>query len=863
MGEILYDLIIYPIWLLLEFVFKVAYTICHNPGISIIFVSLVVNILVLPLYLKSDALQAQERKKQKDMEGWVKHIRKTFKGDERFMILSEYYRQNDYQPYYVLKSSLSLLLQIPFFIAAYSFLSNLQLLHGVSFLMIKDLGLPDGILSVGGFSINVLPILMTLINLVSSVIYTKGGPLREKVQTVGMALVFLVLLYQSPSGLVFYWTLNNLFSLFKNIVMSIATRFGFEEKKKDPEEIADMERSGAPDMKYTTGTWFASSAFISVFMGMVVPLSVIVSSPIEFIKRGKYADPTSYVFTTGATVAGFFLVWGAVIFFLMTPRLKKIYSRVCVVIAVVFFMNFMFFSKTFGLLFDDLNFTGLYRYSFYESLMNVFVTVQVAIILIILARKHPKAVFSAMSILTVSGLAIVIYQTVRTSVTVRQSEKYEAATYTLTEYSPVVKLSKTGKNVVVLVMDKALGCQTPYILDEKPELAQAFSGFTYYPNTVSFAGCTLLAIPSMYGGYEYTTYDINQRTDKPLKEEMNESLKLLPTLFADAGYHSTMCDIPYGNFEDDGDLSIYDDVADCEAHWLTTGAYSGLLSEDEEKATDPENQKRRFFGYSLCRVMPLSVQAFLYENGKYNSLSPNRVTNAFANSYVIMEHLSELTEFTEDEKPQLLVMHNMMPHEGVYLDPPDYKLTSTTYDNSSQIRDVTINGRTMHLTDEEEIIHYDANMASYLLIAKWLDTLKKEGVYDNTRIVVVADHGYNIPQFDDLMFDDIDLNVESINPLLMVKDFASSGDLETDDSFMTNADLPTIAMEGIIEDPVNPFTGTPVNNDRKSEGPLIVTKSSMWNLINHHECTYSTADSPWYYIHDSIFDRDNWSVYEE
>ncbi len=218
--EILYDLTIQPIRLLLEIMFKTAYSFCYSPGASLVFVSLVVNILVLPLYLRSDHLQKRERQKQKDMEGWVKHIRKTFKGDERFMILSEYYRQNDYQPYYVLKSSLSLLLQIPFFIAAYQFLSQLQLLSGTSFGIIKDLGRPDAMIHAGSFSVNVLPILMTVINLVSSMIYTKGGPLREKLQTVGMALIFLVLLYNSPAGLVFYWTLNNLFSLGKNVVMS-------------------------------------------------------------------------------------------------------------------------------------------------------------------------------------------------------------------------------------------------------------------------------------------------------------------------------------------------------------------------------------------------------------------------------------------------------------------------------------------------------------------------------------------------------------------------------------------------------------------------------------------------------------------
>ncbi len=863
MGEILYDLIIYPIWLLLEFVFKMAYSVCNNPGISIIFVSLVVNILVLPLYLKSDALQAEDRKKQKDMEHWIKHIRKTFKGDERFMILSEFYRQNDYQPYYVLKSSLSLLLQIPFFIAAYTFLSDLQLLHGVEFLMIKDLGLPDGVLSIGGFSINVLPILMTVINLASSVIYTKGGPLREKVQTIGMALIFLVLLYRSPSGLVFYWTLNNLFSLGKNIVMSLAAKLGWVKEKKAADEAAKIIPAGTNEKSYSTRLWLISSAFISILMGTVVPLSVITSSPIEFVKQGKFADPTSYVYTTTATCAGFFLVWGAVIFFLGTPKFRKIYSRVCLVIAATFFMNFMFFSQTFGTLFDDLVFSGLYKYSTYESFLNVLVTAQVALILVILAKKHPKAIVSAMSILVVSGLAIGVFQTVTTSAKVRSNEKYKVSTYTVTDYSPVVTLSRTGKNVVVLCMDKALGGLAPYIFDEKPELLDDFTGFTYYPNTVSFAGCTLLAIPSMYGGYEYTTWDINHRPDKPLKDEMNEALKLMPTIFGEAGFHSTVCDVPYGNFNDDGDLTIFDDVKDCETHWLTTGGYSGLLTSDEQKATDPSHQKRRFIGYSLCKVAPLIFQEDLYDNGKYNSLSPNRVTNAFANSYVIMKHLPELTQFTDDDKNQLLVMHNMMPHEGVYLDPPDYVLTSTTYDNNPAGRSVTLNGRTMHIEDEEQLIHYDSNISSYIMIAKWLRELKEQGVYDNTRIIIVADHGYKLGQFDDFIHEDMDLDVECINPLLMVKDFNEDGAFKTDDSFMTNADVPTIAMGGIIDDPVNPFTGNAVNSDRKSEGPLIVTKSSMWNLINHSECTYSTADSHWFYVHDSIFDADDWSICEE
>ena len=219
MSSLLYYIIIYPIELLLDIVFHLAHVASGNPGIAIIVVSLVVNILLLPLYRRADAIQAEEKKRQDAMSGWVSHIKRTFKGDERIMMLSAYYKEQQYHPLYALRSSISLLLQIPFFIAAYHFLSHLSLLTGTSFLMIRDLSLPDALINIGGISINILPILMTLINFVSTIIYTRGNRIKDNIQIYVLALLFLVLLYPSPSGLVLYWTMNNLFSLIKNLLM--------------------------------------------------------------------------------------------------------------------------------------------------------------------------------------------------------------------------------------------------------------------------------------------------------------------------------------------------------------------------------------------------------------------------------------------------------------------------------------------------------------------------------------------------------------------------------------------------------------------------------------------------------------------
>ena len=217
MGEFLYNIIVYPIELLVEFIYVLFFKAFNNSGYAIAAISIVINILALPLYNIAEKIQIRERNIRVKLKPEIDKIKQVFKGDEQFMILSTFYRQNHYHPVYALRSSISLLIQIPFFIAAYHFLSNLNQLSRQDFLFLTNLGEPDGLLSIGSLSINLLPIVMTIINIVVGVIYTRGFPLRDKVQLYAMAGFFMILLYNSPSGLVYYWTLNNLFSLAKNI----------------------------------------------------------------------------------------------------------------------------------------------------------------------------------------------------------------------------------------------------------------------------------------------------------------------------------------------------------------------------------------------------------------------------------------------------------------------------------------------------------------------------------------------------------------------------------------------------------------------------------------------------------------------
>ena len=109
---------------------------------------------------------------------------------------------------------------------------------------------------------------------------------------------------------------------------------------------------------------------------------------------------------------------------------------------------------------------------------------------------------------------------------------------------------------------------------------------------------------------------------------------------------------------------------------------------------------------------------------------------------------------------------------------------------------------------------------------------------------------------DSMLFNDLNLDVTFINPVLMVKDFNSTG-FNISEEFMTNADVPTIALDGLIENPVNPFTGNPITNDAKFAGDQHVIMSEVWRTTENNGTTFLPGS--WYAVHDAIDDRANWT----
>jgi len=910
--DILGTILLGPLKLAFEAIYDIALTFVSNPGVAIIFLSLAMNILVLPLYRRADAMQEEARDTDARLQKGVSHIKKTFSGDERMMILQTYYKQNNYKPTSGLKGSVSLLLEIPFFMAAYQFLSGLTILNGVPFGPIADLGKPDGLLTIGSVSINVLPFLMTFINVISSYLYLKGFPLKTKVQLYAMAAFFLVFLYTSPACLVFYWTLNNLFSLIKTIcyklknpmriirtlttlsgVFFIVYSFiyaggpignnaflfliGFVLelpiityllkprlfKKRTPKEYT-------PNRKL----FILCNSFLTVLIGVLIPSAFIAASPQEYIDLANYQNPLWYIVRTLSYAAGTFLVWLGVFYWLANKHGKVVFEKIVWVLCSVTLINYMFFGTDLGVMSSSLKYENGVVFTITEQVVNIVCIALIAFIMYVIFIKFKRvtATVLAVAIVAVGGMSAL-------NVVGIKSDVDDIAVNGINDSGlPTYTLSKNGKNIVVIMLDRAMGQYVPYIFNEKPELKDKFAGFTYYDNVISFGGYTNFGVPSLMGGYEYSPVEMNKRADESLVSKHNEALKVMPTIFANNGYKVTVCDPAYANYTWIPDLSIYDGIENVDAY-ITKGKFGNPA----ERKSVISNNHRNFFLLSLMKSLPLAAQPTVYDNGTYNQLVyaddtvqydkqtlnglsiSTGLSASFMEPYNVLTNMSSATYLDDHSKGHFLFLANDTCHEPMLLQTPDYvpadAVDNTEYDSANKDRFV-VDGRELIVNDENQMIHYHANMASLIQLGNWFDHLRQSDVYDNTRIILVSDHGRHLGQINELIMkgDKKDvIDAELYFPLLMVKDFNSS-EYTVSHEFMTNADVPTLAMKDVINTPTNPFTGKEINNNEKYAHEQFVILSDLWDVKKNNGNTYKAAK--WASVKDNIWYPNNWTFYK-
>ena len=977
--DILYNIIIYPVEFIIEIVFYLFNNVFKSGyATSLFFLSLIINFISLPLYNIAESWQAKERAIQEKMKPMIDNIKSVYKGDQRYLLIRACQRINGYKTIYAFRGTLGLLIQIPFFLAAYNFIHNLSGLQLGSFLFIKDFSKPDAVFSIGNITINILPFIMTLFSLLAGLVYSKKLRFKESLPLYIVSLIFLVLLYNSPSGLVFYWTLNCLFSLIKNIfieyklykvfivnkykilrgyniffviltiifilLLSLGNierkaylyDFSFEEvlqeknmmyffrlnfyskifrnsdiyglkvdlNKLNNNVVIDIgfdfkgsasgfiilkdyiENIGKIEVyyklfikkyiiniliilfilfilfnsyKYILKIFsdsflekrnlliISSCSVISILSGLFISSSLIGNSPTEF------KNPFDLIINDFSMSLGLFLFYPMFIYILFSDKIKNYLTLLLIFVASfvlinTFIMKGNYININADFLFDN---TDLLKASLKEILLTIILTV-ILISIIILILKKKKLIF-IINVYFVVILALVGVSIFDISKIIKEHNKLKNIQVdNKSSDIKIFNMSKTGKNVFVFVLDRAINSYWLDAFERFPNYKKDFDGFVFYPNNVSFSTSTI-TIASLYGGYDYLPYEISANgCSNLLEEKHNQALLTIPLALEKYGYKSYVLDPPYENLSGNSDKKIFKDYTNISVYYPSSilnyslNNYLNLDSDFNIEELTKLEQKNKIIRFSIFRMLPINLRYDFYrDKGWFLSSLPFRRINTSMRYYSMLLSTDYFINIKQSGN-YYNSLYNMITHE------PDF--FSSDFLPYSELKEVD-NKDLIIYKDNNSVRHFYANIASINCITNFITYLKKNNIYDNTKIIIVSDHaaGLNSTVFnEDIKF------VKGYNALLMYKDFNSKGEIKIDTNFMTIADTPYLATKH-LDKAKNPFTKNIITNGYKDNGVYLIIVNS-WRAQGQFSNRYNFNE--YYYVKDNIFDINNWKKFQ-
>jgi YidC/Oxa1 family membrane protein insertase len=179
----------------------------RNWGVAIFLLATLVRLVLHPLNMSSMKSMRAMQRLQPEME----RIREKYKSKPEAMnaAVMALYKENKVNP---AGGCLPMLLQMPLFFALYAVLSSAIDLRQAPFVAwIHDLSAPDHFFTVAGFSVHLLPIIMAATGFLQSK-FTPTAPGQQASTMYLMNFFMLFVFYGLPSGLVFYWTVMNLYT---------------------------------------------------------------------------------------------------------------------------------------------------------------------------------------------------------------------------------------------------------------------------------------------------------------------------------------------------------------------------------------------------------------------------------------------------------------------------------------------------------------------------------------------------------------------------------------------------------------------------------------------------------------------------
>lgn len=189
-------------------------------GLAIIGITVIIKLLFWPLTQAS----TRSMKRMQQLQPQMKALQDKYKDDPKKMNakLMEFMKENKVNP---MGGCLPILIQIPVFIGFYQMLQSAIELRGASFLWACDLSQPDTVLTILGFPLNPLPLIMGVTQFWQARMTPPSpgmDPMQQKIMQY-MPLMFIVILYNFPAGLALYWTVQNLLSILQMKLVKTTT----------------------------------------------------------------------------------------------------------------------------------------------------------------------------------------------------------------------------------------------------------------------------------------------------------------------------------------------------------------------------------------------------------------------------------------------------------------------------------------------------------------------------------------------------------------------------------------------------------------------------------------------------------------
>ncbi|HZE18697.1 MAG TPA: membrane protein insertase YidC, partial [Candidatus Angelobacter sp.] len=195
---------------------NLVYKMIPNYGVAIIILAAATKLLFYPLTQSSlRSMKVMHHLQPQIKELQEKHKNDPMKLNQAMMAL---YKENKVNP---MSGCLPMLLQVPVFIGLYNILLYSIELRASGFIgYIHDLSAPDVLMTIGGLPIHLMPMVMTgSTYLLQS--QTPVAPAQKGMMYV-MPLFMLFFMYSFPSGVVLYWTVNNLLSALQQYLVNLA-----------------------------------------------------------------------------------------------------------------------------------------------------------------------------------------------------------------------------------------------------------------------------------------------------------------------------------------------------------------------------------------------------------------------------------------------------------------------------------------------------------------------------------------------------------------------------------------------------------------------------------------------------------------